>query len=268
LYLGLLLRLLFRKTVKVVFTRHAGAKASRWTQFWAGRADRVIALTEEARTNLALPAADIVHHGVDLEAFKPPEHRRAKWSALHLGGTHGIGVVGRIRPSKGQGDFVAAIAPLLEHHPSWRAVLIGQAKGRLEAWAQNLKTQTNGALALVAEQPDSRPWYQGLSVLVHPSHTEGFSLVLVEAMASGCCVIASRLTHVPDVVTHEKTGLLYEPGDIAGLRALLERVMQNPDEAARFGAAARAEVVERFGIEHEASTLRRIYAQLTPIRRP
>jgi mannosyltransferase len=73
---------------------------------------------------------------------------------------------------------------------------------------------------------------------------------------------------VPDVVTHEKTGLLYEPGDIAGLRALLERVMQNPDEAARFGAAARAEVVERFGIEHEASTLRRIYAQLTPIRRP
>ncbi len=263
LYLGLFFRLLLPDTVKVVFTRHAGARPSRWTRFWARMADRVIALTSEARGTLALDEARIIGHGVDLAVFTPPRSRVEMWSALNLGAQRGIGVIGRIRPAKGQGDFVEAIAPLLERFPQWKAVLIG----RGDDWAERLKAKTAGALALVDEQENIRPWYQGLSVLVHPSHSEGFSLVLLEAMASGCCVIATRLASVPDVITHEKTGLLYEPGDVGALRALLERVLANPDEAAALGDAARTEVVARFGLAHETQSLRALYGELTNTKR-
>ncbi len=261
LYVGLLFRLLLPK-VRVVFTRHAGARASRWTRFWASRADRVVALTHEARSNLGLPSADIVSHGVDLDAFKPPRSRIEMWSALNLGGQRGIGVIGRIRPAKGQGDFVEAIAPLLSSHPEWKPVLIGAAKPGELTWAAALASKLGPALSFVDEQANIAPWYQGLSVIVHPSHTEGFSLVLLEAMASGCCVIATRLAAVSTVIEHEKTGLLYEAGDVSALRALLERVMANPDEARRLGVAARAHVAAHFGLEREATALRAIYGQL------
>ena len=135
-------------------------------------------------------------------------------------------------------------------------------EGGEEAWAEQLQASTGGALSLVEEQSDVVPWYQGLSVLVHPSFTEGFSLVHLEALATGCCVVASRLPYLPGLIEHGRTGFLFEPGDVKGLREILDMLMAEPERAHSVGRNAAEEARRRFGIEHEARALADLYEAL------
>ncbi len=257
LLLGLLLRALARR-LHLVFTRHAGHRPGWYTRALAARAQRRISLTSQVADALGLPS-DVIGHGVDLSRFQPPVDRALAWSSLELGGRFGVGVVGRIRPQKGQGDFVAAVAPLLPASPQWRAVLVGAAKGRDRAWVEGLRAATGGALALPGQQADSAPWLRGLSVLVQPSHAESYSLVLLEAMASGCCVVAARLPHYRALLEHGRTGFFYEPGDVAGLRAQLAELFADPGRAEQVGRAAAEEARARFSVEREALALAAVY---------
>ncbi|MFL5351688.1 glycosyltransferase family 4 protein [Archangium sp.] len=260
LIVGLLLKL-FGRQVKVVFTRHASMQPRPFTRLLAGRAHRLISLTPQVAEVMRLPST-IIAHGVDLTRFAPSPERSAAWSRLGLSGRYGIGVIGRVRPAKGQGDFVEAIAPLLSKYPEWHPLLVGLVKSGERDWADQLRASTGGALSLVGEQSDVVPWYQGLSVLVHPSYTEGFSLVHVEALATGCCVVASRLPYLPDIIEHGRTGFLFEPGDVKGLRDILDMLMAEPERALAVGRNAAEEARRRFGIEHEARALADLYETL------
>ena len=106
------------------------------------------------------------------------------------------------------------------------------------------------------------PWYQGLSILVHPSYLEGYSLVHVEAMASGCCVVASRLKYLDTLIEHGRTGFFFEPGDVKGMRELLDMLMREPERAREVGRNAAEHARSRCGIEHEAHALRDLYLSL------
>jgi mannosyltransferase len=258
LLLGVLLRIL-RPKLKVVFTRHGSYPPSAFTRMIARWADAMITLNEENAGWMKAPST-VIPHGVDLGRFRPPASRPEAWAKLKLGGEHGVGVVGRIRENKGQQDFVEAIAPLLGEAPAWRAVLVGQGQ---PAWTSQLVAKTGGALLTPGEQADIVPWYQGLSVLVNPSHGESFGLTLIEGMAAGCCVVTSRLFHTPGLIEHGRTGFLYEARDVNGLRDLLASLMRDPQRVAAVGAAAAEEARSRFGIEHEAAAIRAIYARVT-----
>lgn len=256
--LGLLLRLLGSR-VRLVYTRHGSTPPGRYTRWLAARAEQLVTLNAEVAGFMGMPS-EVVTHGVDLERFRPPEDRTGAWKALGLGGRHGVGVVGRVRAAKGQGDFVEALRPLLPEHPEWRAVLVGLAKGADAAWAERLRASTDGALVLAGERRDVVPWYQGLSILVHPSYHEAFSMVLVEAMACGCCPVVTRLAHVPGVIEHGRTGFMYEPGDVPALRELLRMLLREPERAHAVGRNAAEEARARLGVEHEARALARVYA--------
>jgi glycosyltransferase involved in cell wall biosynthesis len=83
---------------------------------------------------------------------------------------------------------------------------------------------------------------------------EAFGLVVTEALASERPVIASRVGGIPEIITHEKDGLLVGAGDVAALAATLHRVFSDPMEARRLGAEGRRTVVARFrladAVEH------------------
>ncbi|MCA2979255.1 MAG: glycosyltransferase family 1 protein, partial [Myxococcaceae bacterium] len=133
---GALLRLLGRK-LTVVYTSHSPRPVGRFTRFILRFADAVVTLNRIAAAWVHHPST-IVQHGVDLERFSPPVDRQAAFSALGWPGRLGIGVVGRVRPNKGQGDFVEALTPLLDAHPEWTPVLVGLAKGADAGWAEGL----------------------------------------------------------------------------------------------------------------------------------
>ncbi|HZA52081.1 MAG TPA: glycosyltransferase family 4 protein [Myxococcaceae bacterium] len=257
LAMGLLLKLWGRR-VRLAFTRHASTRPHWFTSLIASRADRAVALTPEIAAQLPFPST-IVQHGVDLSRFRPPADRNQAYAALGLGGRYGVGVIGRVRREKGQGDFVAALAPLLPRYPEWRAVLVGLAKNADRSWAESLRQQLGGALILAGERMPIEPWYQGLTVLVHPSYTEGYSLVHVEALASGCCVVSSRLPYVETLIEHGRTGFLYEIGDAAQLREILEQLLREPGRALEVGRNAAEHARRHCGVEQEAAALYELY---------
>lgn len=249
---GLFVRALRRK-VRVLFTRHSDGRPGLLTRWLHKRVDGVIALTPHMASQLSV-AAKVVPHGVDVSRFPPPTDRGQEWRALQQGGDRGIGVVGRIRKKKGQGDFVRALSTI--DAPGWKAVLIGAARGRDRAWARSL---TSERVCLVGEQRDIARWYRGLTVVVQPSHSEGFGLVVLEAMAAGCCVISSRTGGAEALITDGVTGLLYPPGDMAALRACLEKVIASPELARQMGLAASNAARDRFTLDAESATLARLY---------
>ncbi len=258
LLMGCLFRALGRK-VKVVFTRHDSYPPGKFSKWVARFADVMITLNPENAGWMNAPSV-LIPHGVDTARFRPPADRAEAWAALGLGGRFGVGVVGRVRENKGQADFAEAIAPLLPRFPDWRAALVGLIQDKDRAWAEALKAKTQGALVLAGESSEVERWYQGLSVLVNPSHGESFGLTLVEGMAAGCCVVASRLSHVPELIEHGRTGFLYPPRDVQALREVLEPLLREPERAAEVGRNAAEEARGRFGIDKECAALAQVYA--------
>ena len=247
------------RSVRVVFTRHSVGRPSTWTRWLASRADARVVFTEQALAEFGLPA-EVVPHGVDPAAFAPPEDRARAWATLGVGGERGLGAVGRIRPEKGQVDLADAWRSLAPQHPSWRAVLVGRVAPADAGYAEALLASS--PLVRLGERPDIVRVYQGLTVVVQPSRRESFGLVVLEAMAAGCCVVAARLDHGPALIEHGVTGFLYPPGDAPALAATLAPLLTDPAQAEAVGRAAAAAVRTRHGLDRELAGLRALYARL------
>lgn len=91
---------------------------------------------------------------------------------------------------------------------------------------------------------------------------EGIPVVLMEAMAAGLPVVASRLSGIPELVRHGETGLLAEPRDVPAIAAALTALAQDPVQAARMGAAGRELVLEQFHQERNAAVLLQCFRQV------
>ncbi|MBI3003324.1 MAG: glycosyltransferase family 4 protein, partial [candidate division NC10 bacterium] len=100
-----------------------------------------------------------------------------------------------------------------------------------------------------------------LSVFVLPSANEGMGMVLVEAMAMGVPVVATRVGGIPSVVPDGECGLLVEPGDVAGLAGAVAKLLADPALAARMGAAGRRRAAA-YGVESMVEQLDGLYRQL------
>jgi colanic acid/amylovoran biosynthesis glycosyltransferase len=108
-----------------------------------------------------------------------------------------------------------------------------------------LREQVPHALGMVPHE-ELLELYGRAAVVACPSRREGFGVVAAEAMAHGRPVVAGAVGGLLDLVVDGETGLLVEPGDVAGLRAALERLLGDANLRAQLGAAGRARIAERF----------------------
>jgi glycosyltransferase involved in cell wall biosynthesis len=132
---------------------------------------------------------------------------------------------GRLSPEKGIADLVAATDGL-------PLVVAGDGP---------LRDLVPHALGFVAHDELER-LYDDAAVVVLPSYREGLPLAVIEAMAHGRPVVATRVGGIPELVIDGITGFLVEPGDRDGLRSALQRLLDDPALRRRMGAAARAAV--------------------------
>jgi glycosyltransferase involved in cell wall biosynthesis len=135
---------------------------------------------------------------------------------------------GRLSPEKGIEDLVAATDGL-------NLVVAGDGP---------LRHLVSSALGFVPREQLER-LYERAAAVVLPSYREGLPLCVLEAMAHGRPVVATRVGGIPELVEDGVTGFLVEPGDVAGLRAALERLLADPMLRRRMGREARARVAER-----------------------
>jgi glycosyltransferase involved in cell wall biosynthesis len=126
--------------------------------------------------------------------------------------------------------------------------------------AQNLGLAN--AVHFLGTRRDIPDLLQAMDVFVLPSHSEGVSLALLEAMAAGLPVIASRVGGLPEVVRHEENGLLIPVGDAAALAQSLTRVLEAPAWAKSLGDQARQDIQTHYSLDRLGREINAIYEEL------
>ena len=250
---------------KLIFTS-AGQRRHTWlTRFLIARMDAVIATSDASASYLERPAT-VVLHGVDPNIYCPPADRAAAFAASGLPGKYGIGCFGRVRAQKGTDLFVEAMCALLPKYPDFCAVIVGSVTPDQRGFLRGLEARVAQAglgerVRFLGELPiDEVPrWYQRISIYCFTSRNEGFGLTLLEAMAAGVALVASRAGGAERLVTDGETGVLVPPGEVGALIAALEPLMRDPERAAEMGRKARARVKAEFSIDAEVARIAAVY---------
>ena len=264
---GLLLNLLGYRFA-MIFNSASQRRKTRFTNFLIARMDAVIATSEVAAGFIERPAT-VIHHGVDVDLYSPPVDRRAAFAETGLPGRYAIGIFGRVRRQKGADLFVDAMCKLLPRYPDFTAVVIGLTTVDNLPFLEGLKQGVAAAslterVRFLGELPieEVPRWYQRISIYVFASRVEGFGLTMLEAMAAGDAVVATRAGAAEMIISDRDDGVLAPVGDADALAAAIEPLMRDPERIEAMGRCARARVVSHFSRDREADEITAVYRQV------
>jgi mannosyltransferase len=265
---GLILRSVLRMPLKLVLTSAAQRRHSRWTHWLMRQMDAVVATSSETANYIPVPVK-VISHGVDTARYFPAKDRSREWRMSGLPGRFGIAIFGRVRRQKGTDLFIEVMCRLLPKFPDFTAVIIGAVTPDQIPFARHLKGIIAAAglserIRFLGERPAAEIplWFRRISIVVSAQRWEGFGLVPLEAMASGCAVVATRVGAAHHVIVDEHTGYLVSPEDLDGLVYRLETLMRDPQLTLEMGQAGRAHVANHFSVEREAAELERVYESI------
>jgi glycosyltransferase involved in cell wall biosynthesis len=178
-----------------------------------------------------------------------------------------VGALGRLEPRKGHADLLAAWPLVLDRFPDVRLILVGDgpARSSLEHQAQGLGIA--GRVDMRGAVPEGARVLSEISVFVLPSHVEGMSNALLEAMAAGRPVVATDVGGNREVVVPGETGLLVPPRDPAAMAEAILVLVNDPERARAMGAAGQVRVREHFTVEQMIVRHQALYAGLLGERR-
>ena len=221
-----------------------------------GCAHLVAANSRAAAARLAaehVPARKIVviPNGLDLEAFRPNSYERTPRTVV---------VVANLRSGKGHDILIEAAAHVLRDVPDARFVLIGDGPERRALEDLATVRHVRHAFTFAGHQEKIPACLAGADVFALPSRSEAFPNAVLEAMAAGLPVVASRVGGIPEIISDNSLGLLVTPGDPGALARSLVRVMTEPGLAARLGGAARCAVTARYSFDRMVTAFDACYA--------
>lgn len=267
-----------------------GYQLSRWIEKTAlEAADAVVAVSQVTRQevlqcyDLDPEKVHVIYNGIDVETFRPVDpHEVLQESGIPSGQPYLL-FVGRITRQKGVIHLVRAL-----HHVDRElaAVLCAGAPdteeiGReMEEAVRALQAVRPNVYWIREMQPIPKlvAFYSGAALFVCPSIYEPFGIINLEAMATGCPVVASKVGGIPEVVEDGKTGLLvpfesrglpdFEPRDPDGfardLTAAINRLYRDPETRRRMAQAGRRRAVEKFSWRQIARQTLELYTSLLP----
>ena len=212
-------------------------KDGAWTRTVYRRAARVVAISEAVAAAMRTWEPDLKPVRIaSVAGLQAPDPEQVAALRAHHPGRLRIGQIGAlVDHHKGQRVLLGALrlAPELADCP---VLLIGSGKDEaaLHGEAADLpQVVFTGFVENVADH------LAALDVFVFPSREEGLGSTLIDAMAQGLPIVASRVGGIPELIAHERTGLLVPPGDPAALAAALARLAGDSALRARLGTAAR-----------------------------
>ena len=176
----------------------------------------------------------VFRNGVDLERFHPQAPSEAR-RALGLTGSPLLLSVGHLVERKGHHLAIEAMPAVMETHPGARLLIIGEGseRARLESLMQSLGLADHVRLVGAIDNQLLASWYSAADALVLASSREGWANVLLEAMACGTPVLATRIWGTPEVVADDSVGVLVDRRDAASVAAGLLNLLGKPRDRAR-----------------------------------
>lgn len=253
---------------------------SREARFFARRLRAIICISGAVRASLverrvAHQRLVLIHNGLDPSGIRPSVPGGA------IRARHGIppsasvvGMVGNIKEWKGQDVVVRACGRLRARLPNLYCVLVGDtAEGDL-AYRRQLEDLVRERdlqqhVIFAGYQPNPADYMNAMDVVVHASTLpEPFGRVLIEAMALGKPLVASRDGAVTEIVAEEASGLTFAPGDDADLANQMYRLLTDTNFAATVGENARRRVSEKFDIRRNVEKTQALYEDIFAGRSP
>lgn len=210
---------------KLIATRHAATPPSWFTRFLLKKSDKIVGLIKSMKNDLG-DQIEIIGHGVDINRFQ----KKMSATNLDIKQKKFFLVAGRIRKAKGQKTFIDALIPLLKTHKDLAAVMIGKVDewkfvDEIQKIVKNEKL-TDQVYILPPTDEIELYYSQSLATIV-PSHSEGFSLVAIEAMACETIVVATENVGIHnEIIDNGLTGYLFKPGDPMELNRILDDIVQ------------------------------------------
>jgi glycosyltransferase involved in cell wall biosynthesis len=247
--------------------RHAFSK-------WKYRhVDTFIAASQAIRFILVddgIPAdrIDVVHDGVNealIDKQPPVDAHAAFWLPA---GAPLVGNVAALVPHKGQRHLIGAAARVVRRIPNARFLIVGEGELRpaLERQIKDLGLERH--VVLTGFRQDALGLMKSFDLSVMSSITEGLGSSVLEAMACGRAVVATRAGGLPEAVEDGETGLLVPPRDDAALEAAIVRLLEDAALRERFGRAGRARISQHFSVDHLVTETLRVYESRLRARRP
>ena len=235
----------------------------RWTATFT---DRIIGLTDqEVRDNLerriGVPQQFVsIPSGIDLKPFEKGARDVAniKGSLGLSPSTRLIGAVGRLDPVKGHRYLLDAFAILAPRFPDLTLALVGDGELLPELRSRAEHFGLTDRILFLGWREDVPDLLYAFDLFVFPSLSEGMGRALVEAMAAGRPVVASRVCSIPEVLAGGEAGYLVEPASAGALAAGIETLLQDPELRARLAKAARARA-QQYSVEAMLRKIETVY---------
>jgi len=242
-----------------------GSQQRRFVLFAERRAHGIVVNCQFLRRHLMEDAGiapehiHLCYNGLDLSRFRPAP---AKWPGPRSPGTLTIGVVSVLRPEKGLDTLLDAFATVRQTFPDLRLLIIGSGPMLPQLQNQARALALSDACSFVPSTDQVDEWLRNIDIFVLPSLSEALSNALMEAMACGCCPIASRVGGNPELIEDGVRGVLFEPGNSVELARKLGEVIKDSALRARLANAAHDFVYTNFSRAASARRMGEIYERL------
>jgi colanic acid/amylovoran biosynthesis glycosyltransferase len=211
--------------------------------------------TAEEVIEQALPHAKVIY-------TIAPEHNSERPAAPGIGRRPLLlATVGRLHWRKGLEYGVVAIAELRRRGISCRWRVVGEGPCRVQIEYAARDEGVEDAIELVGVRPQSwiRDTLAEADVYFHPAVAEGISNAVIEAMAAGLPVVATRAGGMDEAISHDEDGLLVPTRDWRAMARALEELARDPERRTRLGRAASAKVRERFSASRHSREFFELY---------
>jgi glycosyltransferase involved in cell wall biosynthesis len=271
----LIAALLPRGPVRISNRRDMGfqksARLRRLFRLLNGRYDRIVAPTTaildalEREDGADRARLRVIGNGVDCERFAPLDRTRRDAVRDELGVPRDALLfccVASFTPVKRHADLLDAFARLRFQEPRAHLLLVGDGPLRADVEARGRAPGVRGAVTLAGNRGDVERLLGASDAFVLASSTEGLSNALLEAMAAGLPVVATRVGGNPGLVRHGDSGLLVPPFDAAALAEAMAALSADAALRARLGATGRERVRNEFSLDAMARGYESLYREL------
>ena len=170
-------------------------------------------------------------------------------------------VIGRLEPQKGHRYLLEAMPSIRQQFPAVQLVCVGEGSLRSELDQMVRNLQLEGFVRFIGYEPDVSRWFAAADLSILPSLCEGLPMAALESLAAECPIVATAVDGTPEIVVHEKTGLLVPPRDPQQLAGTVLLMLHHPERARKMAERGRQHVLEQFSVRQMVHRTELLYLQ-------
>ena len=261
----------------LVFTKHGASRPGRGRadrlRRWLCRRAEIVAVSPEIQQLLETWIADqrtpthFIPNGIDLGNFEKPWDREAVRSAHRWANDFLITIVARLTPEKDHATLFKAFRKVASALPAARLLVVGDGPLREVLVDQARTLRLKNRIEFLGNRCDIPQLLTASDLFTLSSQTEGIPLGILEAMAAGLPVLATRVGGIPSVIEHRRSGWLVDAGAPDQLADAILHLARDRREAGLLAEAGRRTVAKRFDLDGTVEAYEAIYHSATAAQR-